>query len=183
MTIETRTKEILKKLDDFKKNGIRTDIKEVCHFQDLIGTADYKTIFEIYESFDQPNRRTFIWACCCTLSAESCEEIIKQTTIRIQRKAMMVEFEEWMEERSVILDKRESEIAEREQVFDKCKKSYWRRIRELKDERSDLTRGHRHLRKANEDLCQENIRLRREVYKMFKLNKLKNILRELVKED
>lgn len=183
MTLEERKKEILEKMENFKKHGIRTDTKETCRFQDLIGQTTFNTIFKIYESFTQDQRRTFLWACSCTLSPESCEEIIKQTTIRVQRKAMMAEFEEWMEERSVSLDKREVEILEREKVFDACRKSYWKRMQALKAENKKLKADNQQYKVLNEEAYQTNKTLCYHVRQLkgdlSRFHALKNLLKEM----
>ena len=160
MDIELRKEKILEKLDDFKKNGVRTTTKtsmqEICNFQDLIGTANYKEIFEIYESLTQEQRRTFIWVCTCTLSPESCEEIIKQTTIRIQRKKLYEECDLYVEDQMKSVNKRELEIREKESVFDACRKSYWKRLNQLKKENTKLKNENEQYKQANEDMYQTN---------------------------
>jgi len=124
-------------LDFFKTNGISHDVKQkekfqaVLDFQDLIGHASYVDLREQYTDLNQEYRKLFIWAVCSTVGYETSIEVIKQTTVELTvRKAA--------EKLEAYFDEKESDLHNREQTFEACKKPIYKKIRDLKSKINQL---------------------------------------------
>jgi len=77
-----------------------------------------------YKDLDKMDRQTFIWACGCCLAQDSFIDIIKITTIRIERERLYDDFNKDCTER-------ETGLFQKEQNLQDCKKAIYKKIRTL----------------------------------------------------
>lgn len=126
------TKDGLRLLDEFRRNGITHDAKDKQHvntlnFQDFVGRMTNDRLFSFYDGLDTDQRKTFIWACTCTLHYDTAIDVIRATTGRIERKRLYDEFDKYATEREMTLYKKQ-------QTFEDCKKSIHKKIANLRSE-------------------------------------------------
>ena len=152
-------------LKSFKDNGISQNAKDArfaltLDFQDFIGHMNKVELTAFYKDLDQNERKNFIWAVSVCLSPDSLIDVLKSTTILLERERLYDDFEQEFSER-------DQKAFERERTFEDCKKSIYKKIRSLKNEIRDLNdrvqfnlAGKEFNRKYAERLATENRKLK-----------------------
>ena len=125
-----------KLLKQFKDYGISHEASDerfqhTLDFQDFIGHSSQPELTQFYKDLDQNERKLFIWACSVCLSPDSLIEVLKSTTILIERERLYDQFEKDIE-------KRETGLFLKERAFDDCKKSIHKKIASLNSDIQDL---------------------------------------------
>lgn len=123
-------------IETFAKNDITHDSKDnrfqdTLDFQDFVGRMNNTELFDFYKDLDQNQRRTFIWACTCTLHQDTAVDVIKSTTVALERHRLYDEFE-------TDIGQKEDNLFKREQTFRDCKKPIHKKIASLKSEIESL---------------------------------------------
>ena len=123
-----RTKELLRRFKDYgishdPNNGLQFTLE----YQDCIGHATEKEIYEFYESLNQPERELFFWSNGLTLCYDMAVRIMKFTTIASMRKREQEDLTRYFEEKFKELD---SKV----RVFEENRKHVWKRIDLLREQ-------------------------------------------------
>jgi myosin heavy subunit len=135
MKLEDRTLEVEELMNHFRLHGIRSDgkLKDVCRFQDLIMQSNSVEWKSMYQSWDQAQRRNFLWCCSCTLSPETMEEIIRHTIISVMRTAELDNLSEHWDEALKKIADREHAVMVREKYADELEEDLEKQKQYVRD--------------------------------------------------
>lgn len=159
-------KTLVEYLDSFRDNGICQDSSQpkrfqiVLDFQDFVGHQSLDNLYDSYVELDQSYRKLFVWSVCSTLAYETSVEIINRTTIADMRFRAIREIE-------ADFDEREIELLKRGLAFKACKKSVYKKIRNLQNEVSRLKEILTIRNKSDLRLCERVSELKEQLSSAF----------------
>ena len=131
-----KTERALEMIRDFRKHGISHEpgkgLDAVLNFQDIIGRSTPREITEFYRTLDNiDDRQSFFWAISRTLDFDSFIQILKSTTILMERERLYEDFDK-------DCLKREMALSKAEQTLEDGKRTIYNRIRRVERERDTL---------------------------------------------
>lgn len=121
--------------------------------QDAFGMSSYDDLATLYEHLSEGDRPTFTWLSFTVLSYDMAVAILRVTVMAAERRAMDAEVQRtlWQADKQRqaawdALAKADAELTTREFTFQEGKRTYWRRLRDLRREVESLRLSVRNLR-------------------------------------
>lgn len=149
-------------------------IQKKCDMQDVYAHSGYNELLEMFMQCN--NRKLVLCSVYNTMGYDEVERLLKHFA---KQKGMEVADKE-INERLNNISKREVELFQKEQTFKECHKSYWKRMKQLKD-RNQLLENHniklmQKEEKARKQIQELNLELKTFKEKAEKYDTLKQLL-------
>ena len=136
-----RADELLKKF----KNGISHDPKkgldDILDYQDVIGHSSMQEIAEFEGALDQDEKKHFVWVNFLTLSHDLSVDILLKTVIKRKTERIIAGYEE-------DIKGREDTLFENEMKLRSAKKSIYKKIAALREDKERLKDRNAHMTKT-----------------------------------